>query len=105
MEYSNHFIKYVSRIEEGDVSEEDVTITYKKGKNNKKTVLWDNIEKSPEWDYQNKQDLAEEIRIFYVGFTRARDYLILPYADKDLSVINRIWNKDLEELNLLDWAR
>jgi len=72
------------------------------GKNNKKTVLWDNIEKSPEWDYQNKQDLAEEIRIFYVGFTRARDYLILPYADKNLSVINRIWNKDLEELNLLD---
>jgi ATP-dependent exoDNAse (exonuclease V) beta subunit len=68
----------------------------------KKTVLWDNIEKSPEWDYQNKQDLAEEIRIFYVGFTRARDYLILPQADKNLSVINRIWNKDLEELNLLD---
>ena len=72
------------------------------GKNNKKTVLWDNIEKSPEWDYQNKQDLAEEIRVFYVGFTRARDYLILPQADKNLSVINRIWNKDLEELNLLD---
>jgi len=72
------------------------------GKNNKKTVLWDNIEKSPEWDYQNKQDLAEEIRVFYVGFTRARDYLILPQADKDLSVINRIWNKDLEELNVLD---
>ena len=72
------------------------------GKNNKKTVLWDNIEKSPEWDYQNKQDLAEEIRLFYVGFTRARDYLILPQADKDLSVINRIWNKDLEELNVLD---
>jgi ATP-dependent exoDNAse (exonuclease V) beta subunit len=72
------------------------------GKNNKKTVLWDNIEKSPEWDYQNKQDLAEEIRLFYVGFTRARDYLILPQADKDLSVINRIWKKDLEELNVLD---
>ena len=72
------------------------------GKNNKKTLLWDNIEKSPEWDYQNKQDLAEEIRVFYVGFTRARDYLILPQADKDLSVINRIWNKDLEELNVLD---
>lgn len=72
------------------------------GKNNKKTVLWDNIEKSPEWDYQNKQNLAEEIRLFYVGFTRARDYLILPQADKDLSVINRIWNKDLEELNVLD---
>jgi len=72
------------------------------GKNNKKTILWDNIEKSPEWDYQNKQDLAEEIRVFYVGFTRARDYLILPQADKNLSVINRIWNKDLEELNLLD---
>jgi ATP-dependent exoDNAse (exonuclease V) beta subunit len=72
------------------------------GKNNKKTVLWDNIEKSPEWEYQNKQDLAEEIRLFYVGFTRARDYLILPQADKNLSVINRIWNKDLEELNLLD---
>lgn len=72
------------------------------GKNNKKTVLWDNIEKSPEWDYQNKQDLAEEIRIFYVGFTRARDYLMLPQADKNLSVINRIWNKDQEELNVLD---
>lgn len=72
------------------------------GKNNKKTVLWDNIEKSPEWDYQNKQDLDEEIRVFYVGFTRARDYLMLPQADKNLSVINRIWNKDLEELNVLD---
>jgi hypothetical protein len=31
--------KYVSSIEEGDVSEEDMTITYKKGKNNKKTAL------------------------------------------------------------------
>ena len=72
------------------------------GKNNKKTVLWENIEKSPEWAIQNKQDLAEEIRIFYVGFTRARDYLILPQTDKKFSVINRIWNKDLEEINVLD---
>lgn len=72
------------------------------GKNNKKTVLWDNIEKSPEWEYQNKLDLAEEIRVFYVGFTRARDYLILPQADKNLSVINRIWNKDTEDSNILD---
>ena len=31
--------KYVSSIEEGDISEEDVSITYKKGKNNKKTAL------------------------------------------------------------------
>lgn len=72
------------------------------GKNNKKTVLWENIEKSPEWAIQNKQDLAEEIRIFYVGFTRARDYLILPLIDKKFAVINRIWHKDLEEINVLD---
>ena len=31
--------KYVSSIEEGDGEQEDITITYKKGKNNKKTAL------------------------------------------------------------------
>ncbi len=67
------------------------------GKNNKKTQLWEKIENSPEWAVQNKHDLEEEIRIFYVGFTRARDYLILPYADKKLSVVNRIWNKKSED--------
>jgi len=72
------------------------------GKNNKKTILWENIEKSPEWAYQNKQDLEEEIRIFYVGFTRARDYLILPQMDKNLSVIQRIWNKQANGENILE---
>lgn len=67
------------------------------GKNHKKTLLWENIEKSPEWAIQNKHDLAEEIRVFYVGFTRARDYLVLPYTDKKLAVINRIWNKETED--------
>ena len=31
--------KYISRIEEDDVNEDDITITYKKGKNDKKTAL------------------------------------------------------------------
>jgi len=31
--------KYVSSIEEGDIDEEDISIIYKKGKNNKKTAL------------------------------------------------------------------
>ena len=31
--------KYISRIEEDDVNEDDITITYKKGKNEKKTAL------------------------------------------------------------------
>jgi ATP-dependent exoDNAse (exonuclease V) beta subunit len=72
------------------------------GKNNKKTVLWENIEKSPEWAHQNKQDLAEEIRIFYVGFTRARDYLIFPQVEKKFSVIHRIWNNHTDGENILE---
>jgi ATP-dependent exoDNAse (exonuclease V) beta subunit len=67
------------------------------GKNNKKTKLWEKIEQSPEWAMQYKQDLAEEIRIFYVGFTRARDYIILPRTDKKLSVVHRIYQKDEDE--------
>ena len=31
--------KYISSIEESDINDEDITITYKKGKNDKKTAL------------------------------------------------------------------
>lgn len=39
----------------------------------------------------------EEARLFYVGMTRARDYLIFPSREKPTAWLNRIWHEGQED--------
>jgi ATP-dependent helicase/nuclease subunit A len=43
------------------------------------------------------QALQEEARLLYVGFTRARDYLIFPSTAKPTRWLNRVWHQGQED--------
>ncbi len=47
-----------------------------------RTVLAERLSNSEEQKLETERALAEEKRLLYVGFTRARDYLVLPTAAK-----------------------
>ena len=46
--------------------------------------------------------LAEEVRILYVGMTRARDYLIFPTSQTPTRWLNRTWHKGKDDFPTLE---
>lgn len=68
----------------------------------KGTPLLERMEESA-WQREKKaQALAEEVRLLYVGLTRARDYQIFPSRDAPTSWFNRVWNQGDEKIPTLD---
>ncbi len=62
------------------------------------TELWAHITNHPDYKSKQHRNLLEEIRLLYVGFTRAGDYLILPtYDKKKTNWLNRVYHKGNED--------
>ena len=62
------------------------------------TELWAAVQTHPDYKLKQQKDLLEEIRLLYVGFTRAGDYLILPTFDKKkTSWLNRVYHNGSED--------
>ena len=55
-----------------------------------KTALEEAVKATSAWEEAKTQALEEEARLLYVGFTRARDYLILPSTKKGTPWLNRV---------------
>lgn len=69
----------------------------------KGTDLADEVGNHPAKMISKKADLAEEARVLYVGFTRARDYLILPSVPKKPTRwLNRVFHNGEENVPTLD---
>ncbi|MBK8564672.1 MAG: UvrD-helicase domain-containing protein [Saprospiraceae bacterium] len=68
----------------------------------KGTVLDGRIDESNEKLEKRRLALAEEIRLMYVGLTRARDYLVFPTREKPPIWLNRICNNGQEQQPALD---
>ncbi|MBI5915074.1 MAG: UvrD-helicase domain-containing protein [Bacteroidetes bacterium] len=66
------------------------------------TLLEERMEVSPEKIEKRRDALAEEIRLLYVGLTRARDYLVFPTREKSPIWLNRVCNSGQEEQPALD---
>lgn len=63
------------------------------GNQAQKTVLAERLVGSETQRMETERAQAEEKRLLYVGLTRARDYLILPFANKyPLKWLNRVMN-------------
>ncbi|MCF8281430.1 MAG: UvrD-helicase domain-containing protein, partial [Bacteroidales bacterium] len=68
----------------------------------KGTVLSERMEASPEKVQKKMAALAEEVRLMYVGLTRARDYLVFPTREKQPIWLNRVCHNGQEEQPALD---
>ncbi len=68
----------------------------------KSTLLDERMSESPEKMEKRIAALAEEIRLMYVGLTRARDYLIFPTREKSPIWLNRVCNNGQDEQPALD---
>jgi hypothetical protein len=56
------------------------------------------IKNHPNYQKVRKEALREEIRLLYVGMTRARDYLILPtFGEKKTAWLNRVFHDGAED--------
>lgn len=66
------------------------------------TPLAERIEASEVKAAKTAQALQEEVRLLYVGFTRARDYLIFPTSQNRTKWLNRVWHKGKEDYSTLD---
>ena len=67
-----------------------------------KTRLEERLHQSAEWMQATRIGLEEEARLLYVGFTRARDYLVLPTTAKGSKWLNRVFNHGDETIPTLD---
>ncbi|MCC6725549.1 MAG: hypothetical protein IT258_13660, partial [Saprospiraceae bacterium] len=68
----------------------------------KGTILESRVDESVEKAEKRSSALAEEIRLLYVGLTRARDYLVFPTREKAPIWLNRVCNNGQEEQPALD---
>lgn len=59
---------------------------------NRSTYWYEQLQNSPSSAKAQKQALAEEARLLYVGITRARDYLIFPTREAPAKWLNRVWH-------------
>jgi ATP-dependent exoDNAse (exonuclease V) beta subunit len=69
-----------------------------------KTRLEERIRDSAAKATRQREALAEEARLLYVGITRARDYLILPTRDATPGWLNRVCHRGEEKSPVLDAA-
>ncbi len=68
-----------------------------------RTPLMERLQASPEQAQATQKALREEARLLYVGFTRARDYLVLPtFAGVPPRWLNRVWHNGQEDYPVLD---
>ncbi len=75
------------------------------GKQNQQTVLDDRVNASPAYELAAEQAREEEKRLLYVGFTRARDYLLLPASPRNPARwLNRVVEQDSENVDALEIA-
>lgn len=69
----------------------------------KGTLLFERLANSVEQEQKRAEALAEEVRLLYVGITRARDYLILPSRmRRNTAWLNRVWSEGDEKIPTLD---
>lgn len=66
------------------------------------TALAERIDSGPDKTKKTQQALQEEARLLYVGFTRARDYLIFPSGHRTTKWLNRVWSDGREDFPTLD---
>lgn len=67
------------------------------------TPMQARMEESPEKALKMQQAQEEEVRLLYVGLTRARDYLIFTDAPhKSATWLNRVWHEGHEDYPTLD---
>ncbi len=64
------------------------------GHNFQKTALANTLETHPVQLKASIAALQEEARLLYVGFTRAREYMVLPSRKKETAWLNRVWHGD-----------
>ncbi len=67
-----------------------------------KTPLEEALHQTDAWKKAIQTAQEEEIRLLYVGLTRARDYLIFPTTTKPTKWLNRVFNKGDESIPTLD---
>lgn len=68
-----------------------------------RTPLMERLQAGPEQAQATQKALREEARLLYVGFTRARDYLVLPtFAGAPPKWLNRVWHHGQEDYPVLD---
>ena len=73
------------------------------GQQYQKTVLAERLGNSTAQQLETQRALEEEKRLLYVGFTRARDYLVLPTsAKKAPQWLNRVMNGNDDMTNALE---
>jgi ATP-dependent helicase/nuclease subunit A len=68
----------------------------------KQTFLWNQLQESEAQQEATRDALQEEVRLMYVGMTRARDYLVLPTRNAAPVWLNRICNEGREDVKTLD---
>ncbi len=66
------------------------------------TPLEERLKAGPEQAAVTRRALREEARLMYVGFTRARDYLVFPTVNRPARWLNRVWHEGNEEYPVLD---
>ncbi len=66
------------------------------------TRLDETVRQSEAWVHATRQALDEEVRLLYVGLTRARDYLILPTTTRATGWLNRVCHNGDESIPTLD---
>jgi len=67
-----------------------------------RTRLEEALHQTPEWAAARRAAQEEEARLLYVGFTRARDYLVFPSSQKGTKWLNRVFNHGDESIPTLD---
>lgn len=68
-----------------------------------KTALMERVDIHPAKQEAQKEALAEEVRLMYVGLTRARDYLVFPsMAKKPTKWLNRVFHNGNDLVPSLD---
>ncbi len=69
----------------------------------KGTALVEAVEAHQDRAQVKKKALDEEIRLLYVGLTRARDYLVFPAAPKkNTKWLNRVFHEGIDNIPVLD---
>ncbi len=69
---------------------------------NKSMPIIDRLNASDLKTETTQKSLEEDIRVMYVGLTRARDYLIIPTRDTDPKWLNRVCKNGDEKNNVLN---
>jgi len=67
----------------------------------KNTAVYERLEESALQAEKRRQARREEVRLLYVGITRARDYLIFPSGSHPTRWLNRVWHGDEDTPTLL----